>query len=198
MIYCVTGEVLHTSAGLAVIEAGGVGYACQTSTTSLGRLRKGARATLYTHLYVREDAVELFGFAALEELSAFRMLLGVSGVGPKAALAILSVHTPERLALALISGDEKALTAAAGVGKKLAQRVILELKDKMGVPDLQSGADGAGLAAVSVPSGHLAEAQAALTVLGYTPLEAATALKGLDNALPTEDLIRAALAKQLR
>ena len=196
MFYSITGEVLHTSVNLAVIEAGGVGYACQTSTTSLGRIRKGARATLYTHLYVREDTVELFGFAALEELSAFRMLLGVSGVGPKAALAILSVHTPERLALALISGDEKALTAAAGVGKKLAQRVILELKDKMGAPDLRPGEDSTGYA--PVPAGSLSEAQAALTVLGYTPLEAAAALKGLDGALPTEEIIRAALAKQLR
>ena len=197
MFYSITGQVLHTSLNLAVIEAGGVGYACQTSTTSLGRVTKGARVTLYTHLYVREDAVELFGFAALEELSAFRMLLGVSGVGPKAALAILSVHTPERLALALISGDEKALTAAAGVGRKLAQRIILELKDKMGAPDLRPGADGADFA-VYVPAGHLAEAQAGLTVLGYTPLEAAAALKGLDDTLPAEELIRAALSRQLR
>lgn len=197
MFYCVTGKVLHLSINMAVIQAGGVGYACNTSTTTLGRLSKGAEATLYTHLNVREDAVELYGFGSLEELSAFRMLLGVSGVGPKAALAILSVHTPERLALALISGDEKAITAAQGVGKKLAQRVILELKDKMGLPDMQSaGAMSAG--GVVAPVGHLAEAQAALTVLGYTPLEAATALKGLDDTLSVEELVRTALSKQLR
>lgn len=197
MFYCVTGKVLHLSINMAVIQAGGVGYACHTSTTTLGRLSKGAEATLYTHLNVREDAVELYGFGSLEELSAFRMLLGVSGVGPKAALAILSVHSPERLALALISGDEKAITAAQGVGKKLAQRVILELKDKMGLPDMQSAGAVSG-GGVVAPVGHLAEAQAALTVLGYTPLEAATALKGLDDTLSVEELVRTALAKQLR
>lgn len=196
MFYCVTGKVLHISTSLAVIQAEGVGYACHTSTTTLRHLGKDTEATLYTHMHVREDAVELFGFGTLEELAAFRMLLGVSGVGPKAALAILSIHTPERLALALISGDEKAITAAQGVGKKLAQRVILELKDKMDLPDVQStvSSDSGVPAAVR----NIAEAQAALTVLGYTPLEAAGALKGLDETLPLEELIRAALSKQLR
>ncbi|MDR1737073.1 MAG: Holliday junction branch migration protein RuvA [Oscillospiraceae bacterium] len=195
MFYCISGEVIHSSTNMAVVMAGGVGYAISTSAHTLGRVQKGKQTTLYTYLHVREDAVELFGFSTTEELSAFKMLISVTGVGPKAALGILSVNSPERLVLALLSGDERALTAAPGVGKKLAQRVILELKDKMGAPDFAPhGVQGADTQH-AIPGNAVSEAQAALIVLGYTPLEAAQAVKGLDETMGVEEIIRRALTK---
>ncbi len=131
MFYYVNGTVAELEAGLAVIDCGGVGYACATTNYTLSQLKKGERAKLYTYLNVREDAMELFGFASQSELRSFKMLIGVSGVGPKAALSILSSTTPQQLAMAVVMGDEKALTAAPGIGKKIAQRIILELKDKL-------------------------------------------------------------------
>ena len=129
MYYYVSGEVAHVEPYLAVIDCGGVGYACRTTTFTLSQIKKGDKAKLFTYLSVREDAMDLYGFASAEELKLFQQLISVSGVGPKAALSILSAGTPANLALAIITGDEKSLTAAAGVGKKLAQRIILELKD---------------------------------------------------------------------
>ena len=129
MYYYVNGTVAEIDAGLAVIDCSGVGYACATTNYTLSQLKKGAPAKLYTYLNVREDAMELFGFADQSELRSFKLLIGVSGVGPRAALSILSAVTPQQLALAVVTEDEKALTAANGIGKKIAQRVILELKD---------------------------------------------------------------------
>ena len=131
MFYYLNGTVSHIAPYLAVIDCGGVGYACKTTTHTIAALTRGKSTKLYTHLYVREEVFELYGFISEEELSCFQMLIGVSGVGPKAALAILSSNTPEALALAIVSGNEKALTSAPGIGKKIAQRIILELKDKL-------------------------------------------------------------------
>ncbi|MCL2747902.1 MAG: Holliday junction branch migration protein RuvA [Oscillospiraceae bacterium] len=204
MFYSLCGKIVHKESLLAVVDVSGVGYACRTSMATLGNLEVGREATLYTYLHVREGIFDLYGFAGREELSAFKMLLGISGVGPRAALSILSSTTPERLAMSVLSRDEKALTAAAGVGKKLAQRIVMELEDKMGKSfglDAAGGGIGAGAGAgaafpgaLPLGGGKLSEAQAALVVLGYSPAEAAYALKGVDaDALTVEETIRAAL-----
>ena len=201
MFYYLDGTVAEILPGLAVIDCGGVGYACLTTNHTLSQLRKGERSKLYTYLNVGESVFDLYGFASSKELESFRMLLGVSGVGPKAALAILSACTPEALALAVVSGDEKALTAAPGVGKKIAQRIILELKDKLARESAATGLDfssgNAGKAASF--TSKAGEAAAALSVLGYSAQEAAAALKGLDtDALSLEELIRQALKRMAR
>lgn len=200
MYYFVDGTVAVIEPNLAVIDCGGVGYACATTSYTLASLRKGERARLFTHLNVREDAMELFGFSSQQELASFRQLLAVSGVGPKAALAILGATTPDALALAIVSGDEKALTAAPGVGKKIAQRIILELKDKMSQAITEGGFSAAPSAAGQKTGGSkAAEAAAALAVLGYTAQDAAAALKGLDvETLPLEEIIRQALKRMVR
>ena len=185
MFYYVNGTVAETGPNLAVIDCGGGGYARATTNYTLSQLKKGERAKLYTYLNVREDAMELFGFASQSELRSFKMLIGVSGVGPKAALSILSSTTPQQLAMAVITGDEKALIAAPGIGKKIAQRIILELKDKLAK---EQGSFDAG-SGVSVPlpvqNSKSGEAAAALAVLGYGRQEIAAALKGIDmDALP--------------
>ena len=199
MFYYVKGTVAHVAPFLAVIDCGGVGYACRTTNTTLSRLEKGAPATLYTHLNVREDAMELYGFYSENELNCFRMLIGVSGVGPKAALSVLSAATPQNLALSIVTGDEKALTAAPGIGKKIAQRIILELKDKLAKEQSSFSAQGGGAVPVSLPGDKGNEAAAALAVLGYGSQEISLALKGVDmDALPLEEIIRQALKKMVR
>ena len=193
MFYYLKGQVAHKEPHLAVIDVGGVGYACHTSLSTLSRIEAGKEAMLYTYLHVREGIFDLYGFAGREELSAFKMLLGISGVGPRAALSVLSVTTPERLAVSVLSGDEKALTAAAGVGKKMAQRIVLELKDKLGKQFDLTGLDG-NFASAPALGDKLGEARAALGVLGYSPGEAASALKGVESeSLTVEEIIRAAL-----
>ena len=201
MYYYVKGEVAHIAPYLAVIDCGGVGYACRTTQNTLSYLKQGQQATLYTYLNVREDAMELYGFYSESELSCFQMLLGVSGVGPKAALAMLSATTPEGLAASVITGDERALTAAQGVGKKIAQRVILELKDKLAKGQLPTaGGESYGGSGVTViPQNKASEAAAALAVLGYSAQEVALALKGIDlEALPLEEIVRQALKKMVK
>ena len=199
MFYYVNGTVAELEAGLAVIDCGGVGYACATTNYTLSQLKKGERAKLYTYLNVREDAMELFGFASQSELRSFKMLIGVSGVGPKAALSILSSTTPQQLAMAVVMGDEKALTAAPGIGKKIAQRIILELKDKLAKEQSSFSAQGGGAVPVSLPGDKGSEAAAALAVLGYGSQEIGLALKGVDmDALPLEEIIRQALKKMVR
>ena len=201
MFYYLDGTVAEILPGLAVIDCGGVGYACLTTNHTLSQLRKGERSKLYTYLNVGESVFDLYGFASSKELESFRMLLGVSGVGPKAALAILSACTPEALALAVVSGDEKALTAAPGVGKKIAQRIILELKDKLARESAATGLDFSGGIAgkATAFTSKAGEAAAALAVLGYSAQEAAAALKGLDtDALSLEELIRQALKRMVR
>ena len=194
MFYYVNGTVTELEAGLAVIDCGGVGYACATTNYTLSQLKKGERAKLYTYLNVREDAMELFGFASQSELRSFKLLIGVSGVGPKAALSILSATTPQQLAMAVVMGDEKALTAAQGVGKKIAQRIILELKDKLGggAMELDFSA-GSSPAAPAAKGNNAAMAYAALQELGYAPAEINAALKGVDPTATTEEMIRHAL-----
>ena len=199
MFYYVNGTVAEIEAGLAVIDCSGVGYACATTNYTLSQLKKGERAKLYTYLNVREDAMEMFGFASQSELRSFQMLLGVSGVGPKAALSILSSTTPQQLSMAVVMGDEKALTAAPGIGKKIAQRIILELKDKL-IKE-QGGFEAGSGAAAAMPaqSNKAGEAAAALAVLGYGSQEIAAALKGIDmDALPLEEIIRQSLKKMVK
>ncbi|MEI3142670.1 MAG: Holliday junction branch migration protein RuvA [Oscillospiraceae bacterium] len=151
MFYYLNGTVAEIAAGLAVIDCGGVGYACATTNYTLSQLKKGERARLYTYLHVREDIFELYGFASQQELNSFKMLIGVSGVGPKAALAILSATTPQNLALSIVTEDEKALTAAQGIGKKIAQRIILELKDKLAKEQSSFTVQGGGGGALPSP-----------------------------------------------
>lgn len=200
MFYYVSGPVADIGPGLAVIDCGGVGYACATTNYTLSQLKKGTPAKLYTYLNVREDAMELFGFADQSELRSFKLLISVSGVGPRAALAILSAVTPQQLALAVVAGDEKALTAANGIGKKIAQRVILELKDKLAAEEaVASGKGSVPMAAAGLPHSKKSEATAALAVLGYGSAEIAAALKGIDmDTLSLEDIIRQALKKMMK
>ena len=199
MFYYLNGVVAEMEANLAVIDCGGVGYACATTNYTLSQLKKGERAKLYTYMNVREDAVELFGFASQSELHSFKLLLGVSGVGPKAALSILSANTPANLAMAVVMGDEKALTAAPGIGKKIAQRIILELKDKLAKEQSSFSGDSGAILPVAVPDDKTREAGAAVAVLGYSASEVAAALKGIDmDALPLEEIIRQALKRMVK
>ena len=200
MFYYVNGTVAHMAPYLAVIDCGGVGYACRTTNNTLARLKKGEKAKLYTYLNVREDPMELYGFFSENELNCFQLLIGVSGVGPKAALSILSSSTPENLAMSIITGDEKALTVAPGIGKKIAQRVILELKDKLAKGQIAPGGESYGGTGVTViPENKSSEAAAALAVLGYSTAEIGAALKGIDlDALSLEDIIKQALKKMVK
>lgn len=201
MFYYVTGPLTKLLPNLAVVEAGGVGYALTISETTHAALAplRDKTAKLFTHLSVREDGVELFGFASEEELSSFRMLTSVSGVGPKAGISILSTLTPEKLALAICTEDRKALAKANGIGAKTAARIILELKDKLAkeAPPLSESGTAVGASAVPAgAAGKLSEATDALLVLGYSRAEALNALKTVDvEHLPLEDIIRAALKK---
>ena len=199
MFYYVNGVVAHMAPNLAVVDCGGVGYACRTTSYTLSSLKTGEKAKLYTHLNVREDAMDLYGFSTEKEKHCFQMLIGVSGVGPKAALSILSATTPEGLASSIITGDEKALTVAPGIGKKIAQRVILELKDKLAKGQLPAGEAYGGSGVTVIPQDTTSEATAALAVLGYQPGEIAAALKGIDvAALSLEDVVRQALRKMVK
>ena len=200
MFYYVNGTVAHLAPYLAVIDCGGVGYACRTTNNTLARLKKGETARLYTYLNVREDAMELYGFFTEDERNCFQLLIGVSGVGPKAALSILSSSTPETLAMSIITGDEKALTVAPGIGKKIAQRVILELKDKLAKGQISPGGESYGGTGVTViPENKSSEAAAALAVLGYSTAEIGAALKGIDlDAMSLEEIIKQALKKMVK
>lgn len=198
MFYYLDGVVAHTGPYLAVIDCGGVGYACRTTNQTLSQLKRGAPGKLYTYLHVREDIFELYGFSSERELSCFQLLIGVSGVGPKAALSILSSTTPESLAMSIITGNEKALTAAQGIGKKIAQRIILELKDKL-AKGAVTGESYGGTGITVIPESKPSEAAAALAVLGYGPQEIAAALQGLDaESLTLEELVRQALKRMLK
>lgn len=176
---------------MAVIECAGVGFKCFTSLNTIRTLpKKGEEAKLYTHLNVREDALDLFGFATITELNCFKMLTGVNGVGPKAGLAILSELTPEKIAAAVASGDSKILTRASGVGPKLAKRIVLELKDKV----KSIGTVNGFTPSVNQSAASNAEAAVeALAVLGYTPSDAASVVGKFDSSLPVEELIRLSL-----
>lgn len=200
MFHHIRGTVFDLAPNLAVIECGGVGFELNITAYTAASLKVGETATLYIKEQVREDAFELFGFGQREERRCFEMLLGVSGVGPKAALAILSAVSPEGLAMAVISGDEKALTAAQGVGKKIAQRILLELKDKMSKESAGfSGLSGVSPAAPAGAGSKLGDAAAALAVLGYGSAEISAALKNVDtenNSL--EDIIKLSLKQMVK
>lgn len=195
MIYSVNGTVELIEPNLAVVDCGGVGYACRTTANTLSQLKIGEKAKLLTYLSVREDAVELFGFYDAAELNCFKMLISVSGVGPKAALSILSGMTPQAFALCVASGDSKMLTNAPGIGRKTAERIVLELKDKVSKQDVAAGVKGSAVPIVAAPSNTYAEAVSALMVLGYSNSEATSALSGLDPSAPSDELIRAGLKK---
>lgn len=192
MIYSLTGKILKKSIDWVVISCAGVGYRVQTPASVAGALPGvGREGTLYTVMNITENDVSLFGFATEEQQTCFEMLTGVSGVGPKVGLAILSVLTPDRVALAISSGDHKALTAANGVGPKLAQRITLELKDKVG-KGLVEGVQLGDVTAAAV-AGAAPQAIAALVSLGYSQSEAAAVIARLDTSLPVEELIKLAL-----
>ena len=194
MIYSLTGNIIHTEPDLCVIECAGVGYACRTTLCTLERIQTLECTTLYTHLAVREDAIDLFGFATLEELDCFRLLTSVSGVGSKYALAILSTMTSDQVALAIAAEDVKAFTRIKGVGNKIAQRIVMELKDKIAKePSLMGSAAGGDFAPATKANTPANEAVAALVVLGYSQSEAAQAISRLDPSLATDELIKQAL-----
>lgn len=200
MFYYLKGKIAVLEPYLAVVDCSGIGFACNTSMRTVSALKVGQEATLYTYCNIREDAFDIYGFVSTAEIRCFRMLVGVSGVGPKAALSILSASSPEDLSLSIVSGNEKALTLAPGVGKKLAQRIILELKDKIS-KELSSPELGLELPAVS-PSkdnGKYNDIAAALSVLGYSPSEISSALRKVDlSALTVEEAIREVLKTSLK
>ena len=193
MLYYVSGKVAVLEPGLAVIDCGGVGYGCRVTAYTAGQLKLNQPARLYITESIREDAFDLYGFISREEQRCFELLTSVNGVGPKAAMAILSAGGPQNFTLAVMTGDDKLLTAAQGVGKKIAQRIILELKDKIGGSDVEL--DFSTGPAVSAPQqgGNVAMARAALQELGYSPAEIQNALKGADASASTEELVRHAL-----
>ena len=201
MFYYLSGTIAHIEPYLVVVDCGGVGYAVKTTSYTIANLKKGEKGKVFTHLNVREDAMELYGFGTQEELNLFQQLISVTGVGPKAALSILSTNTPANLALSIITGDEKALTCAPGIGKKIAQRVILELKDKLatGQTISMAGERYGGTGVTIIPENKSSEAAAALAVLGYSQSEINVALKGIDMAdLSLEQIIKQALKKMMK
>ena len=192
MLYYVSGNVTILEPGLAVIECGGVGYGCRITAYTAGQLKLNQNARLYITESIREDAFDLYGFISKEEQRCYELLTSVTGVGPKAAMSILSAG-PQNFTLAVMTGDEKLLTAAQGIGKKIAQRIILELKDKIGGSSVELDFSTGPAAAPAQPNGSAAMARAALQELGYSPAEIQTALKGADPNASTEELIRHAL-----
>lgn len=198
MIYSLQGRLAVKELNFAVVECGGVGYGCRTSYNTVAQLGEtGSDVKLYTHLYIREDMAELFAFATQQELSCFRLLISVSGVGPKAAISILSDVTPEQFAFLVASGDSKAFTRTKGIGAKTAQRIVLELKDKISSESISGAFTGASLpssAAVGAAStASVSEALEALMVLGYSQGEASSVLGKLDPNLSTQELIKETL-----
>ena len=209
MFYYISGKLAMLDPTFAVVDAGGVGYRLTITQTTYAAMpphrsvQEAPTVTLYSYMAVREDGIELFGFATEEELKSFKLLITVSGVGPKAAIAILSLLTPQKLALAICSEDKRAISQANGVGPKTAARIILELKDKLKAESFgdMEAVGGVSLAdvAASAPSSKLSDAQDALTVLGYSRTEAANVLKGIDvENLEVDDLIRLALKKLMK
>ena len=192
MLYYVSGTVTVLEPGLAVIDCGGVGYGCRVTAYTAAALKLNASARLYITESIREDAFDLYGFISREEQRCYELLTSVNGVGPKAAMSILSAG-PQNFTLAVMTGDEKLLTAAQGIGKKIAQRIILELKDKIGGGSVELDFSTGPVSAPVQQSGNLAMARAALQELGYSPAEIQTALKGADPNAGTEELVRHAL-----
>lgn len=199
MLYSVRGKLIAIESNAAVVECGGVGYMCQTTMNTLKAVKLNTEVTLYTYLNVREDAVDLFGFATKAELETFKNLISVSGVGPKAGLAVLSELSPEQVAMAIASDDLKTITRAQGIGKKIAQRIVLELKDKL-AKAAKEDSSFAQVAqnSVNVSTGNVPKAIEALGVLGYSPSDVLPVLATLDSALPVEQLISLTLKQMGR
>ncbi len=199
MFYYLNGKLAHSEAGLCVIDCGGVGYMLTVSLTTSASLsaKLGKEVKLYTYMAVREDGIELFGFASPEERECFNLLISVSGVGPKAAVNILSIMTPDKLSLAICTEDTKAISKAPNVGAKTAARIVLELKDKISKNAMTSSdAQDIGISVSSpIASGALKEAAEALAVLGYDKSSVMAALKGVDSSLDTGAIIKFALKK---
>lgn len=198
MIYSITGLLRQVAPTYCVIEACGIGYQCSASTYTLSSLPgRGQEVTLLTHLWVKEDGMELFGFSTEQEKHCFRLLIGVSGVGPRVALAILSDAAPDRLMLSIAAGDAKAMTRAQGVGAKLAQRIILELRDKVTDEDIGSsfGEEQGTIAALGESAKNTAKSEAisALVALGYGQTDAAAVIAPMEESLAVDELIRRAL-----
>lgn len=199
MLYSVRGKLIAIESNAAVVECGGVGYMCQTTMNTLKAVKLNTEVTLYTYLNVREDAVDLFGFATKAELETFKNLISVSGVGPKAGLAVLSELSPEQVAMAIASDDLKTITRAQGIGKKIAQRIVLELKDKLAKAAKEdSSLAQAAQNSVNVSTGNVPKAIEALGVLGYSPSDVSPVLATLDSALPVEQLISLTLKQMGR
>ena len=197
MLYSVRGNVIHMEQGFVVIECAGGGYRCQTTLNTMKNIKNGTEATLYTYLNVREDAVELYGFYSTQELSCFKTLTSVSGVGPKMALSLLSELSPEQIAMCVSASDVKSLTRAQGVGPKLAQRIILELKDKLSVfPQSDMTVESKG--SVIADTGKIPQAVAALAVLGYSAADVTPVLSRLDQSLTVTELISETLKRMGR
>lgn len=191
MIYSVTGELVHIEPNHVVVDCGGIGYSIKTSMTTVSKLpQKGEKIMLYTHLHVRENDLELFGFCDKSELSTFKMLITISGVGPKAAISILSNLTPEKFALCVATGDAKSLTKAQGIGLKTAQRIVLELKDKISKEQIASGVVSDTVFDISNNKGNASEAISALVVLGYAQSDATQVITKLDSNLSVEEMIK--------
>ena len=210
MFYYISGKLAHLENGVAVLDAGGVGYKLTISGTTYDAMppnrsvKEPPQVLLYTYMAVREDGIELFGFASETELASFKLLISVSGVGPKAAMSILSLLTPEKFALAVCSDDRKTIAKANGIGPKTAARIILELKDKLmkehtGEDLLAAiGSENASVAATG-KRGKLSEAVDALLVLGYSRAEAMNALKDLNtDGMELEEIIRVTLKKMMK
>ena len=193
MLYYVSGSVTVLEPGLAVIDCGGVGYGCRITAYTAGQLKLNQSARLYITESIREDAYDLYGFSSREEQRCFDLLTSVNGVGPKAAMAILSSGGPQNFTLAVMTGDEKMLTAAQGVGKKIAQRIILELKDKLGGSSVELDFSSGVTPSAPAQTNAAALAHAALQELGYSPAEISAALKGVDPNATTEEMVRHAL-----
>ncbi len=191
MLYYVSGKVTVLEPGLAVIDCGGVGYGCRVTAYTAGQLKLDKETRLYITESIREDAFDLYGFSSREEQRCYELLISVGGVGPKAAMSILAAG-PQNFTLAVMTGDEKMLTAAQGIGKKIAQRIILELKDKMGGA-MELDFSGPTVAAPVQMGNNAALANAALQELGYSAAEIASALKGVDPNATTEEMVRFAL-----
>ena len=192
MLYYVSGPVAVLEPGLAVIDCGGVGYGCRVTAYTAAQLKLNQPAKLYVTESIREDAFDLYGFSSKEEQRCYELLTTVNGVGPKAAMAILAAG-PQNFTLAVMTGDEKLLTAAQGVGKKIAQRIILELKDKIGGSSVELDFSGPAVSSPVAQGSNAALANAALQELGYSATEIASALKGVDPNASTEEMVRHAL-----
>ena len=207
MFYYINGKLAHLDPTFAVIDAGGIGYKLTISGTTHAAMphhlttQEPPDVKLYTYMAVREDGIELFGFMTEDELSYFKLLITVSGVGPKAAISILSEMTPAKLAIAICSDDKKAISRANGIGPKTAARIILELKDKLKGQSFidTEGSITAEELTTSTSSGKKKDAEDALTVLGYSRSEAAAALRTINtDALEVDEIIRQALKKLMR